>query len=199
MTKNALLIFTKNPDPGTVKTRLAATIGKARAFSIFNQLLDYTISVTKYLPIDKIVFYSERILDEDGWDETCYQKKLQEGSDLGARMSNAFGNAFGKGYEAVAIIGTDCPQLNAEIIMNAFEYIINEDVVIGPAADGGYYLLCMREHYTKLFENIAWSTESVFGDTIAICKENGISFTLLPVLHDVDEEDDLIHFERQKA
>ncbi len=198
MTKQALLIFTRNPEPGKVKTRLAATLGAAKAFTIYNQLLEHTISVTNYLPVDKIVFYSNQIVQEDNWNDKYYQKQVQLGSDLGARMSNAFGYAFQNGFDRTVIIGTDCPELNAGIIMNAFAYLNNHDVVIGPAADGGYYLLGMKQHYSQLFENIAWSTETVFDQTIAICKRNNVSYSQLPVLHDVDEEKDLIHLENNK-
>ena len=162
MTKQALLIFTKNPEPGKVKTRLAATLGTAKAFSIYSQLIEHTISVTNYLPVDKIVFYSNHIVQEDIWDDKYYQKQVQEGSDLGERMNNAFNYAFQKGYDRVVIIGTDCPELNAGIIMNAFAYLNIHDVVIGPAADGGYYLLGMKQYFSQTFENINWSTETVF-------------------------------------
>ena len=143
------------------------------------------------------MFYSEFVPLEDVWDNKQYQKEVQEGRDLGARMNNAFISTFEKGYESVVIIGTDCPQLNAGIIINAFAYLNDHDVVIGPSADGGYYLLGMSQHYSALFENIEWSTETVFHNTINICKNNSFSYSLLPVLHDVDEEKDLIYLETQ--
>ena len=114
-------------------------------------------------------------------------------------MSNAFSYTFQKGYDRVVIIGTDCPELTAGILMNAFAYLNNHDVVIGPAADGGYYLLAMKQHYSALFKNINWSTETVLEETLEICMENNLNYTLLPVLHDVDEERDLIHLEKLNA
>ena len=199
MTKQALLIFAKNFEPGKVKTRLAATLGHAKAFSIYTQLLEHTVSVTNYLHVDKIVFYSSHIAQEDVWNDNYYHKQVQEGSDLGERMNNAFSYAFQKGYDRVVIIGTDCPELTAGILMNAFAYLNNHDVVIGPAADGGYYLLAMKQHYSALFKNINWSTETVLEETLEICMENNLNYTLLPVLHDVDEERDLIHLEKLNA
>lgn len=112
-------------------------------------------------------------------------------------MDNAFATAFQMVYDRVVIIGTDCPELNAGIIMNAFAYLNNHDVVIGPAEDGGYYLLGMKRHYTLLFKNINWSTENVFDETITICKKNNINYSFLPVLHDIDEEKDLIYLKKQ--
>ena len=199
MTKQALLIFVKNPEPGKVKTRLSATLGTAKAFSIYNQLLEHTISVTNYLPVDKIVFYSNHIVQEDVWNDKYYQKQAQEGIELGERMNKAFSLAFHKGYDRVVIIGTDCPQIDSGIIMNAFAYLNTHDVVIGPAADGGYYLLAMKQCHSELFENINWSTETVFEETIEICKENNRHYALLTVLHDVDEEKDLIHLEKENV
>ena len=199
MTKQALLIFAKNPERGKVKTRLAATLGNAKAFSIYSQLLEHTISITNYLPVDKIVFYSNYIVQEDIWNDKYYFKQVQMGKDLGERMNNAFAFAFQKGYESVVIIGTDCPELNAGIIMNAFAYLNNHDVVIGPAADGGYYLLGMKKYNSELFQNINWSSETVLQETMKICKENKHNYALLPELHDVDEEKDLVHLEKVKV
>ena len=199
MMKKSLLIFTKNPEAGKVKTRLAATIGNAKAFSIYKQLVEYTVSITNYLPVDKFIFYSDHLEQEDLWDDKHYFKQVQRGQDLGEKMNNAFAFAFQMEYDKAVIIGTDCPELNAEIMMNAFAYLNSYDVVIGPAEDGGYYLLGMNQLYSQLFKNISWSTQTVFEDTLSICKQNNISYSLLPVLHDVDEEKDLIHLKNENV
>ncbi len=199
MMKKSLLIFTKNPEAGKVKTRLAATIGNAKAFSIYKQLIEYTVSITNYLPVDKFIFYSDHLEQKDLWNDKQYFKQVQCGQDLGERMNNAFAFAFQMKYDRAVIIGTDCPELNAEIMMNAFAYLHSYDVVIGPAEDGGYYLLGMNQLYSQLFKNISWSTQTVFIDTLSICKQNNISYYLLPVLHDVDEEKDLIHLKKENV
>ena len=199
MMKKSLLIFTKNPEPGKVKTRLAATIGNAKAFLIYIQLIEYTVSITNYLPVDKFIFYSDHLEQKDLWDDKHYFKQVQRGQDLGERMNNAFAFAFQMEYDSAVIIGTDCPELNAEIMMNAFAYLNSYDVVIGPAEDGGYYLLGMNQLYSELFKNISWSTQNVFEDTLSICRTNNISYFLLPVLHDVDEEKDLIHLKKENV
>src|SRR5205809_861444 len=120
MNKHALLIFAKNPEAGKVKTRLAASIGNDAALLIYLRLLDHTVSITEDLTVDKFVFYSNYIEEQDLWNSKLYSKQLQHAGDLGKRMENAFRYVFQKGYEKVIIIGTDCPDLNAEMIMNAF-------------------------------------------------------------------------------
>jgi uncharacterized protein len=198
MTKQALLIFTKNPEAGKVKTRLAATMGNDAALAIYHQLLLHTVSVTEYLLVEKFVFYSNFIEQEDVWNSKRYHKEVQQGADLGERMKNAFTSAFRKGYDKIVIIGTDCPDLNAGIIMNAFVYLQSHDVVIGPAEDGGYYLLGMKRLYSDLFENLQWSTKAVFNDTLKICDELELTYQLLPVLNDIDEEKDLQAFKLRR-
>jgi rSAM/selenodomain-associated transferase 1 len=191
MIKQALLIFTKNPEAGKVKTRLAATIGNEAALAVYKQLLSHTVEITNYLLVDKFVFYSNHIDHEDIWVNDCYFKEVQAGAGLGERMKNAFTSIFQKDYNKIVIIGTDCPGINAGIIMNAFAYLDSHDVVIGPAEDGGYYLLGMKQLYPELFENVNWSTSTVFDETTIKCAKLGLNCYLLPVLKDIDEEKDL--------
>jgi rSAM/selenodomain-associated transferase 1 len=198
MTNKALIIFAKNPEVGKVKTRLAATIGNEVALAIYHQLLLHTVSITQDLSFHKFVFYSNLIEQEDMWNSQDYRKQAQNGIDLGARMKNAFASIFLKTYNSAVIIGTDCPGLNATIITNAFTYLQSHDVVIGPAEDGGYYLLGMNELHSKLFEDIEWSTSAVLSDTIKRCEDLHLNYYLLPVLNDIDEERDLQAFKLQK-
>lgn len=191
MKKEALLIFAKNPVAGKVKTRLAATIGSKEALCVYKQLLSHTVSVTEDLPFDKFVFYSNNIEQEDLWNSKHYFKELQHGDDLGERMRNAFASIFQKGYYKAVIIGTDCPALNETIIQDAFSKLNDVDIVIGPAYDGGYYLLGMNNCHSFLFESMHWSTANVFTETIRRCKSKGLLFLLLQTLQDVDEEKDL--------
>lgn len=197
MMKNALIIFTKNPEAGKVKTRLAATIGNDAALAVYVQLLSHTVSITDELPSDKFVFYSSHIMQEDIWDNKHFFKQLQSGHDLGERMKNAFTDIFQQDYNKIVIIGTDCPHLNPEIILNAFAYLDLHDVVIGPAEDGGYYLLGMKQLHPQLFENISWSTDAVLTETQITCDDLQLDYYLLPTLKDIDEEKDLVHFKRE--
>ncbi len=187
--EDLLIVFTKNLLFGKVKTRLAATIGDDNAFKIYATLIAYTCSVTKQLSCGKIVYYSDYIEQNDVWNG-C-RKAAQQGNDLGERMMNAFKDAFAAATDRAVIIGTDCFEIDRHIIEHAFKQLNEHDIVIGPAMDGGYYLLGIKSLHQPLFENIPWSTETVFEATITVCNHLNLSYFLLPVLNDVDEEKDL--------
>ncbi len=189
--KDLLLIFSKNPEYGKVKTRLAATIGKEQTLFIYQKLIEHTIAVTKEVSIDKTVFYSEWIDKKDNWEEEFYKKKIQSGTDLGERMKTAFKSSFTENYDKVVIIGTDCFELETQNILSAFSRLDDADIVLGPAIDGGYYLLGMKKFNPALFENIHWSTGKVFNQTIVICRKLKLSVSLLPELNDIDNEEDI--------
>ncbi|MEP6700956.1 MAG: TIGR04282 family arsenosugar biosynthesis glycosyltransferase [Bacteroidota bacterium] len=189
--KEVLIVFAKNPDAGKVKTRLAASIGNEAALFVYQNLLAHTVSITKELPVEKFVFYSENVILQDIWDDKHFSKQVQAGNDLGERMKNAFADTFQKGYNKSVIIGTDCPELNAGIIIKAFDYLDLYDVVIGPAEDGGYYLLGMKQLHSQVFENINWSTDAVFEETRMKCDTLKLNYALLPVLRDIDRVEDL--------
>lgn len=202
MTNKAILVFQKNLIAGRTKTRLAATIGNEKALLVYKQLILITTNVLINLPFDKLIYYSEFIpLDiEDKEIETTAKTLVlvQHGNDLGARMLNSFSDQFKMGYSRLIIIGTDCPDLNSELLLNAFNALESHDIVIGPAADGGYYLLGMSKLYPELFEGVEWSTSEVYGQTVDIISKLGLSFSLMPVLRDLDNEDDLKYFNRLK-
>jgi rSAM/selenodomain-associated transferase 1 len=186
-----IIIFTKNPELGKCKTRLAATIGDKAALSIYEQLLDYTISFCKKLSFPKKVYYSSEIPDLDRWSLSGFYKDKQVDGDLGDRMKAAFQNEFSDGAKSVVIIGTDCAQINETDIQEAFKSLFQHDVVIGPADDGGYYLLGMNYLIPELFENKSWSTERLIGETTATLQEKDIDFLLLQEKSDIDYEEDL--------
>ena len=188
--KQALMIFAKNLVYGKVKTRLAATLGNDLALSIYKQLLSYTHHITFALPFDKIVFYSDFIEKDDIWEKENFQKQIQIGNDLGERIENAFYYAFNEDNDRVVIIGTDCIEITPAIIIKAFGSLKNYDVVIGPAEDGGYYLLGLKKINVELFKNISWSTEDVLNQTLSICKKLNLKAFLLPILSDIDNEED---------
>jgi len=190
-TKTLLIIFYRNPIQGKVKTRLASTLGKKRALEVFLKLSSHTKMITEGLAYDKIVFYSEAIDLMDLWPNATFLKALQRGEDLGEKMKNAFISAFESGYASVCIIGTDCYQLSGEVIDQAFESLRSFDAVIGPAHDGGYYLLGMNKPFKDVFQHKNWSTETVFGETIRDFETLGLKYQKLQVLRDVDTEDDL--------
>ncbi|MDE3144288.1 MAG: TIGR04282 family arsenosugar biosynthesis glycosyltransferase [Bacteroidota bacterium] len=189
--KQALLIFVKNLIHGQVKTRLAATVGNDMALTVYQKLLQHTVTITHQLTLNKIVFYSNSLVETDIWKNNVYNKQLQSGIDLGERMQNAFIAAFENGNNRVAIIGSDCFELTSTIILKAFENLKNNDVVIGPAKDGGYYLLAIKKNHPQLFQNINWSTDEVLKQTLSVCNNLNLSVYLLPELTDIDNENDL--------
>ncbi|MEX0859140.1 MAG: TIGR04282 family arsenosugar biosynthesis glycosyltransferase [Balneolaceae bacterium] len=192
MPKNKLIIFVKNEEIGKVKTRLAESIGDAQALKIYRQLLRHTHEQASRTNATKEVWYSNFITENDLWDSGNFTKKKQSGSDLGARMSGAFRESLQlKKAQNVVLIGSDCPGLTAEIINNAFRQLSGKNIVIGPALDGGYYLIGMSSYFPELFENMVWSTDSVLEDTVEIIRKTGASFALLEELNDVDTAEDL--------
>ena len=189
--KSILIIFTRNPVLGKVKTRLAKTVGNQTALDIYLFLLQKTKEVTQNLFYDKIVFYSEEILENDLWDTANYKKDLQVGKDLGAKMNHAFETYFGNKYDKVVLIGSDLYDLEVSHIEEAFEKLEKKDVVIGPATDGGYYLIGLKKLYPEIFQNKNWGTSSVRKDTLKNLEK--VDVHLLPMLNDVDVIEDIEH------
>jgi len=189
MSKNLIIVFVRNPELGKVKTRLSKTVGDANALDIYKILLKHTASVIQQISSDKAVYYSEKIQYNDVWDDRRFQKKLQEGDDLGARMENAFETAFKDLYENVVIVGSDLYDLKPSHIEDAFTALKNHDLVIGPSLDGGYYLLGMKAVHPAVFKNKKWGTDSVLEATLTNLKQQNVK--VLEALNDIDTFEDL--------
>jgi len=192
-----LLVFAREPVLGRVKTRLAAGIGAEAALAVYQELLAHTAQAVLAAQVPATVWLAEaptiplapneRLLEWPGlpW-------HVQPAADsLGTRMAHAFATAFAAGSARVAIIGTDCPGLTAAHLTQAFELLATHDVVLGPADDGGYYLLGLCQPQPALFENKSWSTPTVLAATLADAQRLGLRVALLPTLHDVDSAEDL--------
>lgn len=187
----ALIIFIKNPRLGKVKTRLASTVGEAEALRIYRILLEKTREAALGLTgVRRLLFYSDFVETGDGWPEADFEKHLQRGEDLGARMAAAFQDAFASGASRAIIIGSDCPDLSAGLLKAAFAWLQVYDVVLGPTPDGGYYLLGMKQLHLPLFEGIAWSTDTVRARTLEKIKALGLRRLLFPEYADIDTEED---------
>ena len=184
-----LIIFIKNPKLGKVKTRLAATVGDEKALSIYKKLLGFTQKLAISLPCERMLFYSDEIEANDDWSNVFFQKNKQYGNDLGERMKNAFCEVLLTSKKAI-IIGSDCAELTKEILENAFEALEKNDFVIGPAEDGGYYLLGMNHFEPTIFENINWSTAEVLSKTIEKIARLEKKVAFMPTLSDIDNEED---------
>lgn len=187
--KNLLLIFTRNPEFGKVKTRLARDIGHQAALDIYKFLLAHTAKICTPLDTEKAVYYSEEIPNNDLWNATVFQKKKQVGEDLGERMQNAFAEGFNLGYSKIIIIGSDLYDIETKDLEQAFKVLNNHEIVIGPAEDGGYYLLGMKQLHPKLFKNKNWGTATVLQDTINELKKS--NYKLLEKRNDVDLYSDI--------
>ena len=185
----ALILFIKNPLLGKVKTRLAATMGDEKALRIYEALLAHTREVALQTPVDRYVYYGDYINEADDWAPGLFIKKIQRGEDIGARMSNAFSEVLSERDGAI-LVGGDIPGLRPDILQEALEQLSSHDFVIGPAEDGGYYLIGMRAFEPAVFQGINWSTSAVFSGTIHAIQRLGKSFHCLPLLADVDVEED---------
>lgn len=185
---NAIIIFIKNPIAGQAKTRLAAEVGGEKAMAIYKSLLAYTRTVSLMVNAERYLYYSGEILDDE-WDVSSFNKKLQSGKDLGARMSNAFKEVLSTN-DKVLIIGSDCPQLNLMTISKAFSELDSHDHVIGPSKDGGYYLLGMKSYNPEVFTGIDWSTDAVCNQTIQKINLSDRTYGLIEELSDVDYKED---------
>jgi len=189
-----LLLLTKAPEPGKVKTRLAEFMGVDAAAEVYKKLvcdcLEMSISAD-LCPVE--IWCSPSTVH--GFFQHCRDRyhtvlQQQDPGDIGQRMSHAIMSALQYAEDAV-LIGADCPALTANDLEAAFEVLQQgTDVVLGPAEDGGYYLIGMREHHACLFENIPWSTHNVLAATEKQLRERDLSWHLLPRYRDVDTAED---------
>ncbi len=185
-----------------MKTRLAATVGAEAAAAIYRRLAE---RVCQLVPpgVELIAVFDPpgRRVEIEGWLRGfCGERALrfipQSEGDLGVRLLAAFAAAFAAGFEQVAVIGSDCVELTPSIFAEAWQALVDgADVVLGPSADGGYYLLALRRECGRLFEEVAWSTFAVFTQTLERAEEQGLRVRVLPMRRDVDTEDDWLHAE----
>lgn len=188
-TKNLLIIFSKNQILGKVKTRLAKSIGEELALKTYGILAEHTASTVKNIACDKAIYFSEQISANPTWKSVDGKAYIQKGANLGEKMSNAFDQGFEDSYQKVILIGSDLFDLQPHHLKEAFQKLEQYDTVIGPAADGGYYLIGLKNNNPLLFKNKNWGTSSVLKDTLADLKDSNIS--LLEELNDIDIYSDL--------
>lgn len=187
--KKALIVFIRNPELGKCKTRLAATIGDQSALDVYRFLLDHTVKTTSSLKADVYVYYSEKIKEIDIWDTSIFRKKQQQGHDLGAKMQDAFTEVFKMGYQKAIIIGSDMYDITTQDLEDAFLTLEDNNFVIGPAQDGGYYLLGMKHLKPQLFKNKKWGTNTVLSDTLQDLELENLA--ILAEKNDIDYYEDI--------
>lgn len=185
MKENALIIFVKNPEPGKVKTRIAASVGNNKAIDIYLKLLKFTSKITQDVDCERYVFYFPLVLEDDVFPASSFHKNLQIKGDLGQKMQTAFAEVL-KHHKNAVIIGSDCAELTSSDIERAFEELEENDVVIGPAKDGGYYLLGMNDIQLFLFKDMPWSEDTLLDESIMKVQDRGLNYSLLNMKSDID-------------
>jgi uncharacterized protein len=197
-----LIIFTRYPEPGKTKTRLIPALGAVGAADLHRQMTEHLLTKVRKFASTRAVAIQ---VCHDGGDVELMKQWLGPGilfqpqgsGDLGVRMERAFAAAFQSGCERVTVVGTDCPTITINILQTAFAALGDSDFVLGPATDGGYYLIGLRRPVPQLFQGVPWGTATVFEQTLRIADELGLRHTLLDPLADVDRPEDLWVWERE--
>lgn len=185
MSSSALIIFVKNPVPGRVKTRLAATVGDQEAMRIYLALCARTRDICLGIDADRYLYYSDFIDPHDAWSNAAFHKRCQVDGDLGQRMESALQEVLAHHQQAV-LVGTDCPLLSATILQESLDQLTTYDAILGPATDGGYYLLGLRQVIPTIFRDMTWSTDQVLADTVVRLTEAGATYHTVATLPDID-------------
>ena len=194
--RDRLILFTRYPEPGCTKTRLIPHLGAEGAAALQRQMTEYVLTQVVALQSDfplsvEIRFAGGDAAQMQAWLGRKLLYQPQNEGDLGARLVCAFQQGFQAGMERIVVIGSDCPEVKPKQMIKAFNHLQQNDLVLGPAKDGGYYLIGLRQPQPDLFQNIAWGTAKVFQQTDAIAQRLGLSIGYLDCLSDVDRPEDL--------
>jgi rSAM/selenodomain-associated transferase 1 len=193
---NAVIVFARYPRQGRVKTRLSNTLTSEFATGFYKLMAEHSFDICLSLPQEEhdLHFFYDNVNDLESvknWVDNRFSLHLQVGMNLGDKMKDAFRVIFKNRYEKVIIIGTDCPEITVNLLLKSFEELSYKNIAAGPSIDGGYYLLGMDKFYPFLFDEIEWSSNTVFAETIKRVTENKLSMFILPELIDIDTEEDL--------
>ena len=193
--RQKLIIFVKAPRPGFVKTRLAKAIGPEEACRAYNQLVTTLLGQLSGLKEVELRFAPDDAGREIAhWLRPTWSAMPQGEGDLGERLRRAFDQSFAAGWERVAIIGSDCPAVTERDILDSWNLLTDHDTVLGPASDGGYWLIALKAPAANLFTNIDWSTSYVLEQTLAQVAQSNQACHLLRELPDVDTAEDWKRF-----
>lgn len=193
MQKNALIIFSRKPELGKVKTRLAKSVGDQKALEVYIYLLKHSAEIASQANAEKQVWYTNSIEKNDIWDDEIFKKFKQIDGDLGEKMKHAFSSNFDNWFKKVVIIGTDLLDIDTDTIEKAYQLLDTNDVIIGPAEDGGYYLLGMNHFIPEVFKDVEWSTSKVLNQTLDKLKHKSVA--LLDKKNDIDFKEDALRHE----
>jgi len=191
VSKEKLIVFVKAPREGEVKTRLAATMGTKKACAAYREMVATVLRHIGALQSVELRFAPDDAGAEiQPWLQRDWIAQPQGEGDLGTRMLRAFEDSFAAGAERVVVIGSDCPEAGSADVRTAWKELKSHDVVLGPAIDGGYWLIGLRAAQPALFEGISWSGDQVLGQTLQRARTLGVRIQLLRILADIDTEED---------
>ena len=194
--REMLIVFTRFPQPGKTKTRLIPALGAARAAELQKMMADYTLAQCCELASKRDLAIAVHYEGGDerglrGWIPSSMVCLPQSRGTLGERLRYSFASSFAAGLEHVILVGSDCPFLTPEILASGFDLLQNNDLVLGPAYDGGYYLIGLSRPEHSLWVDIDWGTANVLQQTIEIARKKKMTLALLPPLADIDRPRDL--------
>ena len=200
--ETSLIVFAKAPVPGTVKTRMQPVLGEDNCLLLHKALVRHTLERIRLLDLpglEKAVFFTGATEDvftyaRDFDIAEDISVEIQFGKDLGERLSNALEKKILSGYKKVIFIGTDSPLLGNRVIEEVVEGLGTHDVMIGPAADGGYYLIGFSEFIPSILKGIKWGSSLVFDQTLELMKKNSLKWKCLNKGFDLDTFEDLVDF-----
>lgn len=194
----AIIVFLRTPEQGKVKTRLAKSLGDLEALRIYRHLISRTLMTVSDCHLPTYLYFHPRIDHAIQESFSTFNHHVQEEGDLGWKMYKAFEDILSRHPRAI-LIGTDCPYLTPALLAAALTSLEHHDLVIGPAKDGGYYLIGLNKNEIKLFEDISWSTETVFRDTLTIIQGQHLSCHILPELSDIDQIEDWNEYQTRNS
>jgi len=196
--QNTLIVFVKYPQAGLVKTRLAKDLGEQEAVVLYERLAKMIIKRTKADVYHQAIFYCPQDKRKEimAWLGQDLEFQPQERGGLGIKMQEAFRQIFNQGVKKAIIIGTDSPFISKEVISRAFKCLDSNQCVVGPAYDGGYYLLGLSEFNDSIFKDISWSTKDVFIQTMERLKKINFKVSVLEKQLDIDTHQDFIIFKK---
>ncbi|MCB9853766.1 MAG: TIGR04282 family arsenosugar biosynthesis glycosyltransferase [Phycisphaerales bacterium] len=187
-----IIVFAKYPRPGRVKTRLVGKLTERQSAAIHAACLRHTMRVVRQMAsADRWLAASPDNADFSAYAAGCISVRAQGSGNLGERLARIAGDAFACGYRRVAVVGCDCPTMTPQDLASAFDGLERHDVMIGPALDGGYYLIAMRRFAAALFEGIDWGSAEVYAQTVRQAKNVQLSVGDLRARSDLDRPDDL--------
>ncbi|MDE1975692.1 MAG: TIGR04282 family arsenosugar biosynthesis glycosyltransferase [Elusimicrobia bacterium] len=199
--QDAVVVFAKAPVPGRVKTRLCPPLSFGQAAQLYRAFILDTLACARSIAGVKLLvaYADDGASPELNWlkNQPGFDFFPQEGGDLGERLVRAFDSVFQGGAGKAVIIGSDAPQIRPETIRRALDSLSESDAVLGPAEDGGYYLIGLKERRPELFQDVPWSTDKAFEETLTRARSSGLKVSLLAPMADMDTVSDVINLGRE--